>query len=411
MNVKLHSKMDDAWRYIWSGLFCQKTGLFYDYRTSRNSEHPFDHLPTPDEIAVQFPNPGGWGTGMEDSMLNAGSVMEILCLRKKLESFPEALSLAAEVMNGMIRCAHIHGVDGFLVRSICPEDGRSCYFNSSRDQFTLAVYGAWRFLCTFPEAPEPLLAGTRRLLVDIAQYCERVITTENDDLLRLDGKPALVSTMVHVGAHEKLRLPMFYAAAWLASKDQHWFDLYRQYALPGIEETLLIDKTRHWWDWELPQLQLSLELLREIEPDPELKAKYASAMFIAAELAGRELRDKLAKAAGFFGDWDSLNVDWRSMPMIARPETLSTSGRSILFGGYPYMMPQFPEAYDTPSGLLRGIGNLSYTCLMCRNYTPPPDLMTGFLRTAIKPEYANHGSAGPINMLHGYWIGRDRGLF
>ncbi len=411
MSVKLKNKMDEAWDYIWAGLFNPQTRLFYDYRTSLHPETQFAHLPTPEEIALQFPNPAGWGTGMEDSMLNAGSVMEILCLRKELESYPEALSLASQVLGGILSCAYGHGVDGFLVRSLCPDDGQSCYFNSSRDQFTLAVYGVWRFLNTFPEAPEKLRADAKRLLVDIARYCERVIDPDHDDLLRLDGKPALVSTMVNVAPHERLRLPMFYAAAWAATDDPHWFDLYRQYARSGIVDTLAIDRSRRWWDWELPQLQLSLARLREIEPEAVLKKQYADAMLITADLASRELRDRQARAAGYLGNWDVPNLDWRQMPMTTRPETLTPSSRSMLFGGYPYLMPQFPEAFHTPYSLLRGVGNLAYAALMCPEFKPLPDLLTGFLQTAIKPNYSQHHSDGAINILHGYWIGLNRSFF
>lgn len=411
MDADLQQKMEEAWGYVWSGLFCPKTRLFYDYRTSRDPAIQFDHLPTPDEIALQCPNPAGWGTGMEDSMLSAGSVLEALCLRRKLTADPAAPARAAEVMDGVMRCAHVHGVNGFLVRSLCPDDGRSCYFNSSRDQFTLAVHGAWRVLDSFPDAPGAVAAGARRLLTDIAAYCERVITPGQDDLLRLDGKPALVSTMVYVAAHERLRLPMFHAAAWAASRDQHWFELYRRYAVSGIEDTLKIDRRRDWWDWELPQLQLSIALLRDVETDPGMKEKYARAMLITAELADRELRKRLKAAAAFTGDWDCLNSNWRHMPMVVRPETLDTPGRSLLYGGYPYLMPQFPDAFHAPSSLLRAVGNLAYTAWMCPEHVPSPGVLDGFRQTVMKPDYRQHGSGGPVNLLHAYWVGRSRGFF
>ena len=52
-----------AYDYIWKKLFCAKTGLFYD-RISPDDDR-FSHLPSVEEIAKQFPNPSGWGTGME----------------------------------------------------------------------------------------------------------------------------------------------------------------------------------------------------------------------------------------------------------------------------------------------------------------------------------------------------------
>ena len=37
------------------------------------SAPPVRSLPSPEEVAANFPNPCGWSTGMEDCMLNAGS--------------------------------------------------------------------------------------------------------------------------------------------------------------------------------------------------------------------------------------------------------------------------------------------------------------------------------------------------
>ena len=75
-------------------------------------------------------------------MLNAGSVIDILRIRKTVLG-EENTGRAEKVVNGIHRCATVHGKDGFLVRGVTL-DGKSCYANSSRDQFTLAVFGLWR---------------------------------------------------------------------------------------------------------------------------------------------------------------------------------------------------------------------------------------------------------------------------
>jgi len=401
--------MEEAWSYLWNKLFYEETGLFYDYLTSREHEKRFSHLPQSDEIEKQFPNPCGWGTGMEDSMLNAGSVMEVLRLRKEMAADKESLSLAKKVLGGMLRCTYSHGVPGFVARSISPWDKRSCYANSSRDQFTLCVYGAWRFLRSFQDADEKDLKDARQLLVDIATYCELVVTPENaDNLLRLDGKPGLVCHMLDVRVHEIMRLPMFYAAAWDASGDHHWFDLYRRYAIPGIEENLRLDPAWPWWDVEFSQMQLSLALLAEVESDDELRGKYLRAMFLTAELSNKYFEAEIRKGKTFSGDWSSLNHNWRQMPLALCGTTIQNPEQSSLYGGYAYVQPQFPSSYMDPYSILRALGNLMYTQMLCQDWTPKQEVLESFLSLAAKPDYKTHGSDGPINILHGYWIGRYR---
>ena len=64
-----------AWKGIREQLFDPRTNLFYDYTTSHDRAQKFRYLPAPEEVAADFPNPCGWGTGMEDCMLNAGSAL------------------------------------------------------------------------------------------------------------------------------------------------------------------------------------------------------------------------------------------------------------------------------------------------------------------------------------------------
>lgn len=65
------------WTILKKNLYCPETELFYDYRTSADPAERFALLPTAEEIGVDFPNPCGWGTGMEDCSLNGGLALEL----------------------------------------------------------------------------------------------------------------------------------------------------------------------------------------------------------------------------------------------------------------------------------------------------------------------------------------------
>ena len=201
--------LEYAWRQIHDILFHPGTGMVYDYVTSHDPNHRFDHLPSPEEIAAGFPNPCGWSTGMEDCALNGGILLDLMRFRGWENSV-----FAAKIAEGVIRCGTVHGQDGFIARGISPHDGKSCYSNSSRDQFTLAVYGMWRFLkgCAISGI---LRENGIRFLRSVANYCERTITPEHRyNLLRLDGHQAVVSSLWDCDPHEAMRLPMIYGIAW-----------------------------------------------------------------------------------------------------------------------------------------------------------------------------------------------------
>ena len=73
--------LECAWRQIHDILFHPGTGMVYDYVTSHDPNHRFDHLPSPEEIAAGFPNPCGWSTGMEDCALNGGILLDLMRFR------------------------------------------------------------------------------------------------------------------------------------------------------------------------------------------------------------------------------------------------------------------------------------------------------------------------------------------
>lgn len=109
------------WNQLQNCLYHPEMELIYDYVTSRNPRHRFDHLPSPEEVAANFPNPCGWSTGMEDCMLNAGSALDILRLRREDEGGTrEETAFACHLLNGIHRCATVHGRSGFIARGITP---------------------------------------------------------------------------------------------------------------------------------------------------------------------------------------------------------------------------------------------------------------------------------------------------
>ena len=393
--------LQEAWERTWQAFYHPATSLFYDCLTANG----LDDLPSADEIARQYPNPCGWGTGMEDCMLSAGAVMDILCFRSAAGD-PLAAKQAEDVLKGLVLASTCHGKPGFFARSVSPFDGRSCYIDSSRDQFTLAVYALWRCFKNFPECRDT----ARELLVNTARYCEQVITPEgNGNLLRLDGRPGVFSTVWHAAPHEMLRLPMFYAAAWEASGDGHWQELALQYALPGIEATLKMNEADlWWWDITVSQMQISLAVLSAIPiGDTLLHKKYCQAMQMTTAHALKLFRKELEEAEAFTGDWTTPAPDWRNCPMrlLQPPHTPAKDG---VLEGFIYANPRRPEEFQQVMDHTRSLGNLLFTLTLDQEAVPDADMLPRYRKLLEKMDFKNMNVNGILQLQQGLWSAVNR---
>ncbi|MDD3155801.1 MAG: hypothetical protein PHS41_13155 [Victivallaceae bacterium] len=388
-----------AFKFLREKLFCEKSNLLYDFLTDHPEDPLLGNLPSAQEIAHLVPNPCGWGTGMEDSMLNAGFAVDALLMEYERTGASEILDFAGKLFRGMELCARVHGRRGFVVRSVAP-DGKSCYSNSSRDQFTLFVYGVWRYFRSEYATPAEK-ATARQLLTDTAEYCRVNVTDDaHGNLLRLDGRKAMVSNLLGaISTHEIMRLPMFYMAAFDATKDSFWRDLALRYAVPGIERNLAIDRNRDWWNIELSQMQVSLRLLYEVEQEGELHEKCKEAMSIAAELAEKELFKELAKIGReYHCTGRERNRSWRRLPFKLRDELPGLLDQSALWEDTPYFLPVFPDGFRHAAELLRAVGNLMATVLLAPERAASPACVEAFRNFFDGCDFDGCGTSAAVNL-------------
>jgi hypothetical protein len=200
-------------------------------------------------------------------------------------------------------------VPGFLARGVCPEDAKSIYPNSSRDQYTHAVHGLWLYLHS-PLCDASTKQAIGEILSAIADRMTRNVTPENDyDSLRADGTRDTrgISRMWNVKGHEAARLPMIYAAAWDATGKQEYYDLYRKYLAPAVQQSFVVEE----WQptYALLQMQISLELLKSLERDPMLQEQMSQIMaMVSQRCAARAIR---ADQAASSLDLTMTCSDWR----------------------------------------------------------------------------------------------------
>lgn len=407
-----HAKMNDAYAQLRNELFCEESCLIYDSISSHEHDKRFDHLPEIAEIKANIPNPHGYATGMEDSMLNAGFAIEMCINRAMVEpdNAGEYKDFAQRLVRGMRRCSNVCGHKGYVVRSVSHRDLSSCYMESSRDQFTLFVYGLWRYFhSTFASQDEK--AEIAKELCAVADFAESRMRPEYAfNLGRLDGYPGVNLRMLEVQSHEAMRLPMFFAAASDVSGDDRYRNLYLKYVDKALDDSAKMhERRRPWWHIELSQMQISLSLCRAVENSPSRLTCINELMQHIAAISETQISDyHLPRLSEYRDSWSPLAHAWRDSEHFTIK--LNSDDNSALFGGKLYLKgeekQEFKEAFDR----IRGPGNMATAILLATDYCCAKGFWSRFAAGIAIPDYRRHTSGGLVNILCAYSMALQHGL-
>ncbi|QIF06177.1 hypothetical protein G5S37_26755 [Roseimicrobium sp. ORNL1] len=387
--------MNEAWDVAWTRFFQKDVETFMDYLSSYEPGKEQAHLPTAEEVKRQYPNPCGYSTGMEDGMILGGAVLSMLCDRYAVTKEEDLRAKAAQVFSGMKRCGTVHGVPGYVARNVCPEDRKSVYINSSRDQVTHYVHGLWKYYHS-PLVDEPTKAEIRKLCAEVAERMIAFVTPENDyDFCRADGQrcPLGICRMWNVQAHEAARLPMIYAAAWDVTQNERYREQWRKYAADAIAQSTTPVETKP--AYALLQMQASLELLYALEPDSALKNQIREIMQKVGGLGEKRL-DHTVKiiAKKTPEEMRMLGPDWRTVPVWKNQK------------GYPN--PQWGP-YREIWHITREAGEASLLPLMADPPTMSAPQKQQLQDVILHTDYLHNSSCGIIYHLAAYWKARRAG--
>lgn len=260
-------------------LFCERTAMLYDH-----ANKPASYFPTAEEIARVIPNPCGYGTGMEDCMISGGMVLDALCTLPDRTREEEAFLHL--VLNGMLDNALAARPLGFLPRGRSPQDGKSYYPDTSRDQYTLFIYGCYRALragvCTEEERSK-----MREVACAFVARTEEYVTPENDyDMSCADGGASIANLLWgdRVQNHETMRLPMMYLFAHTLTGDDKYWQKFVAIRDEAIRRALPM--TEYWAMYTLQQMCMSVKMVAEL--DPEHRARYDEILAQIAAFLRRE---------------------------------------------------------------------------------------------------------------------------
>lgn len=392
----MEKQMDLAWDVAWGRFFETDSQTFMDYLSSFEPGKELAHLPSAEEVSRQYPNPCGWGSGMEDGMILGGAMLSLICDRFAVTGEESLHDSAVQVFGGMRRCATVHGVPGFVARNVCPEDCTSTYINSSRDQYTHFVHGLWQYYHS-PLADEATKAEIGGLLAAVAERMIEFVTPANDyDFCRADGErcPMGICRMWNVKAHEAARLPMIYAAAWDVTGKDRYRRQWRKYVNAAVTQSAA--PVTNQPAYALLQMQSSLELLYQLEPDSTLKQQIFETMKDVSALGELRLSSTLQRIAKKSdADMRMLGPDWRQVT-----KWIDQKG---------YKNPQWGP-YREIWHLTREAGESALIPLMVPKPTMNAAHKQRLSDVILQTDYLRNSSCGIVYHLAAYWKARRSDL-
>ncbi|MDR1201317.1 MAG: hypothetical protein LBL58_06775 [Tannerellaceae bacterium] len=391
LSDSLHIHINEAWEVAWERFYHPKTNLFYDYISSYEKGKELAHLPTLEEVSKQYPNPCGYGTGMEDCMIIGGVMLSTIVDMYEITKDDSLINPAINVFNGIKRCTTIPDNLGFVARGICIEDRKSFYINSSRDQYTHCVHGLWK-LYHSPLSSTTIKKDICDILTNIAERMIKNVTPENEyDFLRADGKicPLGICRMWNVQPHEAARLPMIYAAAFDVTGNNKYKKLYRLYISEAIDQSEQINN--NYAAYVFLQMQCSFELLYSLEEKPTLKEQLDKLMKRVATMSEERFHDCKKKLSDMdIHTLSMLGPDWRKVD-----EWTNQKGYIIpQWGEYRTVWECVREAGETLSALFMTNSQLENSQTHCLE-----DLI-------INMNYNQLSGCGIIYHIAAYWKAR-----
>lgn len=379
------NEIDGAWDYIVKNLYNSKTRLLYDHAVESEEE-----FASADECARSWPNACGYGTNMDDCMINGGTMLAACVSRYEHEPSDKLADFTRSIAEGLLLCAEVAKDPGFIPRGITPRDCKSHYIDSSRDQYTMFVYGLHRYLnsdiCT--SAHKKRISDA---LVAVARRAEKNVTAENGyDMLREDGGKTLNTVLwgPELGNHEMCRLPMIYIAAYEASGDKHWLGLYRSLRTEAVIRSLPM--SGYGQLYTMQQMQCSLRVCYELETDADFKARYEDIMTEVADYCNNKvalLEKKLPETINY----NDSGLSFRERKML----------RQERYSDLEFLTPEYPDS--EVFWLLQDAAIVLIVTSLCPGYEQREESLKFFTKAFGKINLKTYARALPIHYMDAYF--------
>ena len=320
--------------------FLSPEGFLYDYAGPDGEVE----LPEPEECRVNFPNPFGWWTPIENGAFFTGDYL-LGVLRSSRRPVPaEREQLIRTLLHGLFRLQDAAQTEGCILRGI-GADGMCRYPASSCDQIVpwlLALYEFQRH----PAASEKEKAECRsrilRLLTalrkrnwtipgDMPGYDRgSFLTGKNPDAVRISSVNLLLATALaaDLTGEESEYVRHCHAAGESLPFGKNRLQILRA----GLAGQPL------WTGWFLAHTVYAMRLLTEISPLPEVREAAKEGM----ELSGRHFLSALPEWKQYRQD-TVFSPDWRICRQEWKPHSNCMEGERIALRELPLWHSRSPR--------------------------------------------------------------------
>lgn len=230
-------------------------------------------LPSPEDVAAKKPNAGGWGTAIENCSLDGGVYLGALVDRYAVTGKAEDAEEARRIAHGLLLIAKSARRAGCIPRGVLP-DGKTHYPESSVDQYTMYVYGLWRYY----RSPIPGDEHKRGIRDTLGAMLKRLEEDKYVILTDEGGKTTFGDLDARRPSRAERLLAVVLAGADITG-DAHWLAEYERLRAPRLAHC----RGTGGQPWVLLQNQLAFFLLRRLEKSPEVCRVYEAGSLEAAQ--------------------------------------------------------------------------------------------------------------------------------
>lgn len=264
------AKVAQASQVMWRDFIDPHTFQVYTYLDPGTRKPIF---PTPALLADPRPNPGGWNTAIENCSLDGGVYLGGLVDRYAVTGKPDHAEEARKIYQGLRLIAQAAQRKGCIPRGVMP-DQKTHMPESSVDQYTMYVYGLWRYY----RSPIPTESEKDEIRVIFDALLKR-LQQDNFVILTDTGGPTRFGDLDRLMPSRAERLLAILLAGADITGDPHWRTIYTQMREPRLKHCRGLGGQ----PWVLVQNQCAFFILRHLEQDPRICNVYETSTLEAAQ--------------------------------------------------------------------------------------------------------------------------------